>query len=138
MDKLARDYAGRAHFLFVYAREAHPDDFPAWPAHKSYEQKLAQARALRERFQSPRQFLIDSLDGDVHRQYSGRPNMSWVIDHTGRIAFKGGWTVADDLRAALEMTFDVREMKRAGQRLTPYFKEVMAFHQSDFVPHSKE
>ena len=25
MDQMARDYAGKAHFVFVYSREAHPD-----------------------------------------------------------------------------------------------------------------
>jgi len=127
MDQLARDYEGKAHFLFIYAREAHPDRFPEWPAHKSYQQKLTHGRALKQRFDSPRTFLVDDLDGAVHRLYSGRPNMSWVIDHTGRIAFKGGWTQAADLREALELVLRVREMKRNGVRVNPYYKEIMDF-----------
>ena len=122
MDQFAREYESRAHFLFVYAREAHPDRFPDHPAHKSTEQKWQHARDLQQRFQSPRTFLVDGLDGEVHRMYSGRPNMSWVIDHAGRVAFKGGWTVAQDLREALELVFQVREMKRDGARVNPYYK----------------
>lgn len=130
MDQFAREYEGRTHFLFIYAREAHPDRFPDHPAHKTIEQKWQHARDLQERFQSPRTFLVDGLDGEVHRRYSGRPNMSWVIDHTGRVAFKGGWTVAQELREALQMVFQVREMKRDGVRVNPYYKEVMAYKPS--------
>jgi hypothetical protein len=53
--------------------------------------------------------------------------MSWVIDHTGRIAFKGGWTVAADLREALELVLRLREMKREGLRVNPYYKEIMDY-----------
>ena len=134
MDRLAQDYDGRAHFLFIYAREAHPDSFPEHPAHRSIEQKWLHARDLQRRFQSPRTFLVDGLDGVVHRRYSGRPNMSWVIDHTGLIAFKGGWTVAQDLREALESVLHGRQLKREGTRVTPYYKEVMSFRDAQDVP----
>lgn len=131
MDQLARAYSGRAQFLFIYAREAHPDWFPDHPAHKSIKQKWQHARDLQERFQSPRTILVDGLDGEVHRLYSGRPNMSWVIDHTGRVAFKAGWTVAMDLKAALELVFRVQELKRDGTRFTPYYQEVLSYRLAD-------
>ena len=69
---------------------------------------------MRNMYDTPRAILIDSLDGDVHRLYSGLPNMSWVIDHAGRIAHKFSWTVADDIRSALEDTLSVRGMLREG------------------------
>lgn len=78
MDDLAREYAGRAHFLFVYVREAHPDTFPDHPAHTSYEQKFRHARDLQEKWRTPRTILEVSLDGDVHRVWGGMPNMSWM------------------------------------------------------------
>ena len=117
MDQLARDYAEEAHFLFVYVREAHPDDYPdriPFPAHKSLQQKLEQARIMRDLYRTPRTILMDPLDGDVHRVYSGLPNMSWIIDHAGRVAHKFSWTVADDIRSALEDTLSVRGMLREG------------------------
>ena len=130
MDQLARDYADSVHFLFVYVREAHPDDFPDHPAHKSIEQKYQHARDMRDRHNTPRQILIDDLDGAVHREWSGLPNMSWIIDHTGQIVYKAGWTVEADIREALEETSRLREIKRQateqGTRYRPYFKETFS------------
>ena len=128
MDELAREYADRAHFLFIYAREAHPERNPEFPPHKSFEEKVERARMLRELNDSPRTFLVDVLDGDVHRMYAGLPNMSWVIDHTGRVSFKAGWTKVEDLRDALESTLRIRELKREeGQRMSTYYKESIGY-----------
>jgi hypothetical protein len=127
MDDLAREYTGRAHFLFLYVREAHPDTFPDHPAHTSSEQKLQHARDLHERWHTPRTILVDSLDGDVHRAWGGMPNMSWVIDHTGRVAFKAGWTSTADLRAALEDVLMWRQLKRDKATTASYYREVFSY-----------
>lgn len=42
--------------------------------------------------------------------------MSWIIDHTGRIAYKAGWTIESDIRHALENVAMVRELKREAAR----------------------
>ena len=124
MDKLAREFADQAHFIFVYVREAHPDMFPDHPAHKSIEQKLRHAEDLQEKFNTPRTVLVDSLDGDVHRAYAGLPNMSWIVDATGRIVYKAAWTVAEDIREALNEAFRARELKR--MRAPSYYKETVS------------
>ena len=130
MDQLARDFAEQAHFLFVYVREAHPDMFPTHPEHRSIEQKFQQARDMQQKFNTPRPILIDDLDGGVHRVYGGLPNMSWIIDHTGRIAYKAAWTVEDDIRAALEDVLRVREVKRQaasnGSSTREFYKEMIS------------
>jgi Iodothyronine deiodinase len=123
MDALAQEFADKAHFLFIYVREAHPDTFPDHPAHASYEQKLRHARDLQQKWGTPRTILVDSLDGDVHRVWGGMPNMSWVVDHAGRVAFKAGWTVAKDLRSVLEETLRARQMKRDGVTTAAYYQE---------------
>jgi hypothetical protein len=127
MDALAREYAHVAHFLFIYVREAHPDAFPDHPAHKSYEQKLQHARDLSEQFQTPRAILVDGLDGPVHRRWGGLPNMSWVVDHTGRVAYKAAWTVAQDLRAVLEDVLKWRQLKRDKATTASYYREVFSY-----------
>ena len=58
MDQMARDFADQAHFLFVYVREAHPDEFPDHPEHHSIEQKYQHARDMRERHKTPRPILV--------------------------------------------------------------------------------
>ena len=125
MDQLARDFAADVDFLFIYVREAHPDDFPDHRAHKSFEQKWQHALDLRERHGTPRTIVVDDLDGTLHRVYGGRPNMSWIIDHAGRVAYKADWTSAPDIRSALEETLRVRELKRQGG-FRDFYRESMS------------
>ena len=111
----------------MYVREVHPDDYPSHPAHRTIEQKIEHARDLQARHNTSRRILVDTLDGDTHRAYGGIPNMSWIIDHTGRIAYKAGWTIESDLRPALENVAMVRELKREaaekGVNFRAYYKE---------------
>lgn len=130
MDQLARDFAEEAHFLFIYVREAHPDEFQDHPAHKSFEQKCQHAFDLRERRQTPRTILVDDLEGSVHRVYAGRPNMSWIVDHTGRVSYKADWTSAKDIRQALEETLRIRQLKRDGL-YKDFYREAMSILPSD-------
>ena len=139
MDAMARELADEAHFLFVYTREAHPEKGPDYaenlglppteeehpfPALTSIEQKYEHARIMRELRQTPRTILIDDLEGEIHREYSGCSNMSWIIDHTGRVHFKANWTVAADLRNSLDAAISIREMKRDPHSIAvQYFTE---------------
>lgn len=127
MDALAREYEHVARFLFIYVREAHPDSFPDHPAHKTEAQKWQHARDLHEKFQSPRTILVDGLDGPVHRLWGGLPNMSWVVDHTGRVAYKAGWTVARDLRAVLTDVLLWRQLKRDKATTAAYYREIFSY-----------
>ena len=122
MEQMARDFEGRAHSLFVYVREAHPGE--NYPHFTSYEQKVGHAAAFRQRGLN-RPILIDTLEGEVHRMYGGLPNMTWIVDHTGRVAFKASWTDSDDIRAALEETLQVRELREKGSTTMPYYREVL-------------
>ncbi len=132
MDELSRRYEGEAHFLFVYVREAHPERFPDHPAHKSIDQKFQHARDMRERHDTPRQILVDQLDGPVHRVWGGMANMSWVLDRAGDITYKAGWTLESDIRAALDQIRRVLDLKRqgaeSGRTILPYYKETMSVH----------
>ena len=126
MDRMARDFAGRAHFIFVYCREAHPDQFPDHPAHRTFEQKLQHARDMRRRHDTPRTILVDSVDGDVHRQYAGPPNMTWIISASGRVVYKAEWTAASDICRALEELLGLEELKRGGP-VRQFFKEAIGY-----------
>ena len=88
---------------------------------------MEHARDLQARHNTSRRILVDTLDGDTHRAYGGIPNMSWIIDHTGHIAYKAGWTIESDLRTALENVAKVRNLKREaaqkGVNFRAYYKE---------------
>ena len=88
----------------MYTRETHPEHARGIYEHfESFDEKLARARILQERFDTPRAILVDDLDGTVHRRYAGVPNQAWVINHTGHIAYKAGWTDAEDIRFGLDL-----------------------------------
>ena len=122
MEQLAQDFADRAHFLFVYVREAHPGE--NYPPHQYFEQKQLHAKALRDHGVK-RTMVIDSLYGRVHRRYGGVSNMSWIIDHTGHVAYRASWTVERDIREALEEVLRTRELKRESGQTANYYREVI-------------
>ena len=53
------------------------------------EQKLAHARAFKERFQIERPILVDDLIGTGHKLYGMLPNMTYLIGRGGKILFRG-------------------------------------------------
>lgn len=92
-------YGDRAEFLMVYVREAHPID--GWHMEQGdprYE--IAQPETAEERhavaatckaeieFEMP--FLVDGIDDQVGRYYSGMPSRLYLIDGAGKVAFKSG------------------------------------------------
>jgi hypothetical protein len=131
MEQLAKDFAGRAHFPFMYVREAHPGEL--YGAHQSFEQKWEHARAFRE-YGVERQILVDSLYGKIHRQYGGVSNMTYILDHTGHIAFRAEWTVAEDIRSVLEEVIEMHEIRRDGGRVSLYYREILGKHKSGDNP----
>ena len=132
MDALANEIGDKAHFLFVYTREAHPEQHPdEFPPHRTIEQKWEYAATMQQRQQSPRTILVDGVDGEVHREYSGSSNMSWILDHTGRVHYKANWTREPHLRSELLAAIEVRELKRDPERrAVPYYYEGIGYDPS--------
>jgi peroxiredoxin len=87
-------------FFFVYVREAHPGE--DLPAHRSLDDKVEAAELFREEEQVEIPMLVDRLDGRVHRQYGARPNSTYLIDKSGRVAFRAVWTRPSVVEEAVE------------------------------------
>jgi peroxiredoxin len=87
-------------FLFVYVREAHPGELI--PAHESMEHKAASAEILREEEGMEMPIVVDDLRGTIHRRYSKLPNPTYIIDRSGRIAFRAKYTRPEVIAEALE------------------------------------
>jgi Iodothyronine deiodinase len=110
LKQLQEKYRNRdVEFLTVYVREAHPGEgaYREYSQPQEFDQKLAYARMLvaKEHFTCP--VLVDGMDEAVHRQYGSLPNMVYVIDKTGKIAYKATWTLAEELDQILaELTGD--------------------------------
>jgi peroxiredoxin len=87
-------------FLFIYVREAHPG--AELPPHHSMEDKARAAMLLREQEQINFPILVDELGGEVHRRYGALPNASFLIDKSGRIAYRSLASHSGSLGAAIE------------------------------------
>jgi peroxiredoxin len=94
-------------FLFVYVREAHPGE--QVPAHRSADAKARAATLLRNEEKVDMPIVVDSIGGNIHRRYSRLPNPSFLIDRSGRVAFRSMWSNAKELAAALD---ELRELQR--------------------------
>ena len=116
-------------WVFVYTREAHPGE--AVPAHDSFERKLAHARLLRDEAGITRPILVDDLEGTGHRPYGSLPNMTWVVDRGGIIAYKASWTVAANVESFVQRYLGARRERRPGAQLGPYRSEQLELRNLD-------
>ena len=123
-------------FLFVYVREAHPGE--ELPPHHSMSDKIQAAEILRGEEDLDMPILIDDLSGKVHRKYSGQPNPTFLIDKTGRVAYRQLATDPSALRDAIEELLD-RQRERGvdhaivhgGQELTmPAIRPMVYAHRA--------
>jgi peroxiredoxin len=102
---LAREFAkADVEFLFIYVREAHPG--AELPPHRSLEEKAHAAQLLQEQEKLNCPVLIDELNGETHRKYGALPNASFIVDKTGRIAYRSLASHGPSLGAALEELLD--------------------------------
>lgn len=114
--------------MFIYTREAHPGEHVLH--HDSFERKLANARLLRDEVGISRPILVDDLAGTVHRRYGSMPNMTWVIDRGGRVAYRANWTSAANVEAFLARYLTARADRSRGAP-TLYETEQLEFRQVD-------
>jgi len=87
-------------FVVIYVREAHPGARRG--AHGSLADKVANAKEMIESFDETRTVLIDSVEGDMHKAYGQWPNMVYVIDPDGVVAYRCDWAFAHRIADVLE------------------------------------
>jgi peroxiredoxin len=102
-------------FLFIYVREAHPGE--RIPAHDSAGEKAAAAKLLRDEEEIEMPVLVDDLSGSVHRKYSRLPNPAFLIDKSGRVAFRSMWANPEELAAAIEELLEAQRERRVDHAL---------------------
>ncbi len=98
-------------FLVIYVREAHPGErgYRGYVQPRQFGEKLAYAWALARQEDITCPVLVDGMDEAVHARYGGLPNMVYVIDKAGTVAYKATWTRADEIDRVLEeLTHELR------------------------------
>jgi Iodothyronine deiodinase len=93
-------YGNDVAFLCVYVREAHPIDGWRMASNDAAGIEIKQPREQGERDTVARQccsalgitmpLVVDDLNDLVGHAYSGMPDRLYVIDHEGKVAYKGG------------------------------------------------
>jgi Iodothyronine deiodinase len=99
MQKMADDYTGRAAFVTVYIKEAHPEDEWQMDSNETEGVCYRQPKTLAERllivhdFVARHQYriplLVDGIDNRADELYAGWPERLYVIDEAGVIVYKG-------------------------------------------------
>ena len=88
MKSLVEKYSN-ASFAILYVREAHPG--LSRPQHKSNDDKIANARMLRDADNEGRKILVDDLAGAAHEGYGKYPNAVFIINKNGCVLFRADW-----------------------------------------------
>lgn len=108
MNDLVEEYdSDEVAFFFVYVREAHPGD--RLPRHEEWDDKVRAAEFFRDEEDLEMPIIVDDVKGTVHRKYGRLPNPTFVIDKSGRVAFRCLWTQADSVAEALNELLEVQE-----------------------------
>jgi hypothetical protein len=90
-------------FVVVYVREPHPGE----PAYRQYvqpqnlEQRRQYARELATTRHMKATVVVDTMDDTVSEQFGSLPNMVYVIDRDGTVAYKATWTMAEKIDQVL-------------------------------------
>jgi thiol-disulfide isomerase/thioredoxin len=100
VEKLYQRYHDRVNFVMVYVREAHPTDGWSMESNdrvgvtlrqpKSYEERVEVAQKCVKSLNFGFPMLVDTLDDAVGARYSGMPGRLYLIDPSGKVAYKSG------------------------------------------------
>jgi hypothetical protein len=132
LNKLYKDYRDKGfEFLTVYVREPHPGEH--YGSHKSWEQKLRFARDCREQDDIQTTLLIDDLAGTVHRAYGCLPNMVYIVDKRGKIAYKAMWTDHAEIESVLANLVMADEFEAQGVRVKPSYTEKINYIPAEYA-----
>lgn len=93
-------------FLFIYVREAHPGE--QIRAHRSIAEKREAARLLRDEEDIEMPILVDDVSGAIHRKYSRLPSPAFLIDRSGRVAFRSMWAGPEGIESAIHELLDLQ------------------------------
>ncbi len=76
-------------FLTIYVREAHPGSLQGPTT--SLDEKIRLAQRTKDEYDDPRTFLVDTVDGEMHRAYGSWPNMVYVFNPQGKVIYRCDW-----------------------------------------------
>lgn len=137
LNELYARYRGKGfEFFTIYVREPHPGEH--YGPHKDFEQKLQAARdcCAQDGIQTP--LLVDDLQGTVHRTYGTMPNMIYIVDKSGKIAYKAMWTDHEEIASVLANLAAADEFQAKGVRVKPSYTEKINYIPAEYSGGARE
>jgi hypothetical protein len=101
LKQLHRRFGDRITFVEVLVRQAHPGG--SEPAYRTFEQKMADARAYQREEGIPWPVVVDDLEGTVHHTWGLLSDPAFLIDRDGRVSLFCAWTAPKVLGPAMAM-----------------------------------
>lgn len=104
MEELQEKYRDRdVEFVAMYVREPHAGErgFPDIRDHESFEHKMEMARELKRIKEVTVPIGVDEMSQEQHARLGNLPNMTYVVDRDGRVAYHNTWQYAEDIDATL-------------------------------------
>lgn len=91
-------------FVVVYVRDPHPGEpaFRQYEQPTNFEQRRQYARELAATRQMKATVVVDGMDDKVSERFGSLPNMVYLIDRNGIIAYKSTWTMAEKVDRVLD------------------------------------
>jgi len=130
LEAIAGEFGARGvQSVFLYVREAHPGEI--LPQHDSFERKLAHAAEFKRLFDVRRPILVDDLAGSAHRAFGRLPNMTYVLSSSHTVVYRSAWTDSPSIRFALDYLLGVQDRRGGGERLAPFYSELLGFRWID-------
>jgi hypothetical protein len=113
--RLFAEVADRIVFLTVYVREAHPGS--RYPQPVTLEEKIAHARAYKQRDCIPWTVAVDDVAGTFHQSLDPKPNNGYFVDEQGRIVFRVLWSNDEaGMRRGVDVLLSGDPAAHAGER----------------------
>jgi hypothetical protein len=104
MEELKTKYADRdVEFVAMYVREPHAGErgFPEYRDHESFDHKMEMAKELADVKNMTLTVGVDDMSQKQHGTLGNLPNMAYVVDRTGKVAYSNTWQHAEDIDATL-------------------------------------
>ncbi len=130
LKRLHARFGDRVAFVTLNVREAHPAENTPQP--RTFEQKLAHARQLKQQFDIPWTVVTDDIDGTLHRALDTKPNAAYLMDVNGQLVFRSLWAGDDQaLWSALQAVVDQQPLAERESTYTvgPLVRGLGYFHE---------
>jgi hypothetical protein len=104
MEELQDKYSERnVEFIAMYVREPHAGErgFPEYRDHESFDHKMEMAKELQDLKNVTLTIGVDDMSQKQHATLGNLPNMAYVVNREGKVAYSNTWQHAEDIDATL-------------------------------------